>query len=51
MSKNLSIDILEAEGELNKEITAALIHFRRKITEDVNRSEEKEIRDHYDIAK
>lgn len=51
MSKDLSIDILEAEGELNKEITSALIQFRRKIAEDVNRSETKEIRDHYDTSK
>jgi len=34
---NLSIDILEAEGELNREITSALVEFRRKITEDINK--------------
>ncbi len=35
---SLSIEILEAEGELNREITLALQQFRRKITDDINRS-------------
>lgn len=48
---NLSIDILEAEGELNREITAALVEFRRKITEDINKQEDSQVKDHYDTSK
>ena len=35
---NISLGVLEAEGELNREITSALITFRSKITEEINKS-------------
>jgi sterol O-acyltransferase len=47
----VSIDILEAEGELNREITSALIEFRRKVADNVNKIEENRTKDPYDTSK
>jgi uncharacterized membrane-anchored protein YhcB (DUF1043 family) len=48
---NISLGILEAEGELNREITAALVNFRTKITEQVNKNEDDRVKDQYDTSR
>lgn len=48
---NISLGVLEAEGDLNREITSALVNFRSKITEEINKSEENRIKDQYDTSK
>ena len=51
MSKDFQLNILEAEGELNREITSSLLAFRKKITDNMSEVEQSKKDNDYDINK